>query len=240
MKIRIVPDLPKEVQALCQQILRLEKPFINVVISGGSLLPLINGHLNSPRVRIFFADERCVSVADPASNYGSFIRSCTEELLCTVLCPFESEESTNSTGSEALKRAAAAYEQKIRQFFPEGKVQFDLVLLGIGPDGHTASLFPNDENAASQDDSVLVVATGSAPKAPAERISLSRACISQQLEGRIVFVAGGREKNAILRQVLGRGGELVEERSEVPFSLFARRAVFILDEQSGAGLSERK
>ncbi len=272
MKITIAQNLEKEVQSLCQQLLNNELPFINVVISGGSLIPLIGQNLNSPRVRIFFADERCVSTQDSASNYGTFIRGIQGELQCNVICPFEGNEMVYSCANQAgensslqghkshlspseksesncpdaecrstsfnlpislLNDAAIAYEEKIKKFFPNGNVQFDLLLLGIGPDGHTASLFPDDTNLGSSN--ALVVATNNAPKLPAQRISLSAACISAQQKGKVVFVAAGREKNTILQRVLL--GEL-KENKQVPFSLFARNATFILDRESGEALQE--
>jgi 6-phosphogluconolactonase len=258
-KITISQDLAREVQSLCQELLKSEAPFINVVISGGSLIPLIGQNLNSPKVRIFFADERCVPIEDSASNYGTFIRGIKGQIQCTVICPFEGKESVLASnevsesqscngkhsilkGKESplpsdqsafLNRAAMAYEEKIRTFFPNGMVQFDLLLLGIGPDGHTASLFPNDSNLSLGNS--LIVATNNAPKAPAQRISLSARCISTQSKGKVVFVAGGREKNPVLRRVLL---EEVKESEEVPFSLFAKNATFILDTESGEGMSE--
>ena len=81
---------------------------------------------------IFFGDERCVPPDHPGSNY----RMADEALLSKV--------PANVHRMPAETCAAEAYEEELRQVFGAGPPEFDLVLLGLGEDGHTASLFPGD------------------------------------------------------------------------------------------------
>jgi 6-phosphogluconolactonase len=85
-----------------------------------------------PGTEIFFSDERCVPPDDEASNY----RMAHEALLSKV--PVRVHRMPGETCG------AAAYERELRDVFGPGLPQFDLVLLGLGEDGHTASLFPGD------------------------------------------------------------------------------------------------
>jgi 6-phosphogluconolactonase len=97
-------------------------------------------------VDIYLGDERCVPLDDPDSNH----RMITEVLL-DVVGPVRSDHPMYRSGPPA--DAAAAYQAEIE---PLG--QFDLVHLGLGPDGHTASLFPDSTALAVDDPGVLVVA----------------------------------------------------------------------------------
>src|SRR5207248_9403854 len=101
-----------------------------------------------------FSDERYVPADDPESNYGM----ANETLLSKVPVPKENifPVPTDAGSAEA---AAAMYEQTLRSFFKlkAGELpRFDLILLGMGPDGHTASLFPG--TAALEENQRLVVA----------------------------------------------------------------------------------
>ena len=115
---------------------------IHLAISGGSTPGPIfrrlarQGHPDPARVRLYFADERAVPRDDPASNY----RLARETLIDPVGIPDEHvfpmiPESWGEPTPEALQRAATAYEAVLPP-------RLDLILLGLGQDGHTASLFP--------------------------------------------------------------------------------------------------
>lgn len=86
------------------------------------------------RVHVFWGDERCVPPDHPQSNY----RMARETLLSRV--PLQAGNMYRIRGEDDPKQAAAAYEGLLRQFLGGGS--FDLVLLGMGDNGHTASLFP--------------------------------------------------------------------------------------------------
>ncbi len=138
-----------------------------VALSGGStprrLYTLLAtdpqaAHVDSSRVHVFWGDERCVPPGNPASNY----RMARESFLAHV--PVAEANVHRIRGEADPAEAAAAYERELRAAFvtPEGPPRsvpgsrFDLVLLGMGNDGHTASLFPG--TAAVQETTRWVVA----------------------------------------------------------------------------------
>jgi len=106
--------------------------------------PAYAGRVDWSRVHFFWGDERCVPPDDPASNY----RMTREALLDHV--PLPEANVHRVRGEDVPARAAAKYEEELRQAFstPEGPPslavgrRFYLVLLGLGDNGHTASLFP--------------------------------------------------------------------------------------------------
>jgi 6-phosphogluconolactonase len=95
----------------------------------------------------FWVDERHVPLTDPTSNY----RMTQENLLSKVPVPKENVFPATD-GSKPVEKAASAYELKLRHFFGADKIpQFDLALMGMGDDGHTASLFPRVEQLNEQE-----------------------------------------------------------------------------------------
>ena len=92
------------------------------------------------RVHLFWTDERCVPLDDPASNFGMAQRT----LLSRVWMPAANIHPIRTTGQTPAS-AAIAYEEVLRECFrpPRTFPTFDLIVLGLGIDGHTASLFPS-------------------------------------------------------------------------------------------------
>lgn len=174
-----------------------------IALAGGntprSLYNLLatNGHSFLPwdRMFFFFGDERHVPPADPQSNY----RMANQAMLSKI--PVAAGNVFRVAGENPDAGAAAAlYEQTLRQFFalaPGDFPSFDLILLGLGPDGHTASLFPG--TAALQEKSRLVVANW-VEKFKTNRITftlpvLNAACC-------VVFLVSGTDKAPALKAVL--------------------------------------
>ncbi len=149
------------------------------------------------RIHIFFSDERCVPPNHPDSNFGM----ARETLLGRVRIP-----PTNIhplLGADVPDEAAAAGEIDLRNFFQlrAGEVpRFDLVLLGLGPDGHTASLFP--DTAALRETTRLICANW-VPKLDAHRLTLTFPALNSAAE--VLFVAAGVEKAQTLREVIRPG-----------------------------------
>lgn len=143
---------------------------------------------------IYWVDERCVPPADADSNY----RMTREALLDHV--PLRPEQIHRIEGELEPEAAAARYESVLRSNFPlqrgEGP-RFDLVALGIGEDGHTASLFPN--TAAVHELDRLAVANR-VPQRDAWRITLTWPVINHARS--VFFLAAGEGKAAILKEVL--------------------------------------
>ena len=150
------------------------------------------------RVFLFFGDERHVPPTDPDSNY----RMVNESLLTKIAIPAENVFRVPAENPDAAA-AALDYEAQLRRFFelrPRSAGEFprfDLVLLGMGPDGHTASLFP--DSPALDEQSRLVVANWVA-KLNAHRITLTFPVLNHAAE--VMFLASGADKADMLHQVL--------------------------------------
>jgi 6-phosphogluconolactonase len=173
-----------------------------VALSGGStpknLYTLIaaNASANLPWDQMFFfwGDERHVPPNDAESNY----RMAKEALLSKVPIPPANIFPVPTDNPDA-SAVADAYEQTVQKFFglaPGAFPRFDLILLGMGPDGHTASLFP--ETAALQEKSRLVVANW-VEKLKTSRITFTLPVLNA---ARLVaFLVSGIDKAAALREV---------------------------------------
>jgi len=147
------------------------------------------------RVFLFFGDERHVPPTDPESNY----RMVHESLLSNISIPAENVFRVPAENPDALA-AAADYEAQLRRFFalkPGEFPRFDLILLGMGPDGHTASLFPDSE--ALDEKSRLVVANWVA-KFNTHRITVTFPVLNHAAE--VIFLASGADKADMLHRVL--------------------------------------
>jgi 6-phosphogluconolactonase len=147
------------------------------------------------RVFLFFGDERHVPPTDAESNY----RMVNETLLSKIQVP---SENVFRVGAENADASAAAidYESKIRKFFAlkAGEFpRFDLILLGMGPDGHTASLFP--DSAGLKDNEHLVIANW-VEKFKTHRISFTFPVLNRAAE--VLFLVSGADKAPVLAQVL--------------------------------------
>lgn len=148
-------------------------------------------------VQFFWSDERFVPLDDPRSNH----RAACESLLDHLPHP-PAGVFPVPTGAGSPDAAAAAYEATLRRAFPGGSIpQFDLILLGLGTDGHTASLFPG-ALPASHDPALVagIEADGIVPS----RISLTPKTLNHARE--VIFLVSGAEKADILRSVLRADG----------------------------------
>jgi len=176
-----------------------------VALSGGStpkalysLLAANYADFAWSRVFLFFGDERHVLPSDSESNY----RMVKESLLAKIAIPAENVFRVPAENPDA-SAAAAEYEVEVRRFFglwsdqPKEFPRFDLILLGMGPDGHTASLFP--DSSALDDQSRLVVANWVA-KFNTHRITFTFPVLNRAAE--IIFLASGPDKADMLHQVL--------------------------------------
>lgn len=102
------------------------------------------------RVHVFFSDERCVALDNPDSNYGM----ARETLLSHV--PIPASQVYPVATELAPAEAASAYEAVLRRALDTAEPRLDVVLLGMGPDGHTASIFPGSRLLAGFDDDFLI------------------------------------------------------------------------------------
>jgi len=150
------------------------------------------------RTHIFLTDERCVPFDHPDSNYGMI----DANLLRHVPIPPGNIHPVQT--SLEPSEAAAGYETEMRAFFglEDGKVpDFDLIMLGMGEDGHTASLFPGDPALAEKRRLAAAVAR-SAPEH--DRVTMTLPVINRA--GTVIFLVEGGNKAAILKTVLDGTG----------------------------------
>jgi len=144
------------------------------------------------QVYLFFGDERCVPPTHPDSNYAMVY----ETLISKVAIPAENVRRIIGEGEP--DESARTYEIKLRTFFA-GLTwpRFDLVLLGMGEDGHTASLFPHSD--ALQEQSRWVIATKNELTSQ-DRITLTLPVFNHAAH--VVFLVTGKEKAQRLKEVL--------------------------------------
>ena len=148
------------------------------------------------RVHVFWGDERCVGVEDPRSNAGMALAA----LLSAAPIPPAQIHAVRCAESPEI--AALAYEKELKSFFGRGPPRFDLVLLGLGEDGHTASLFPGSPALAEP---VRWVAAVRRSGENLDRVTLTPPAINGAAE--VVFLVSGRSKAAILKEVLEGAGD---------------------------------
>jgi 6-phosphogluconolactonase len=209
----------------------------NVALSGGSTprdlyrllaTPEFRAQVDWPRVHLFWGDERAVLPDSPESNYGMARR----ELLVRVPIPQGNVHRMEADDS-SIGRAAHNYEAVLRKFLPlddRGFPRFHLVFLGVGLDGHTASLFPGSKLLR---ETSRWVSTPVVPKLGSRRMTLTLPV----LEGarRVLFLATGAEKAAILREVLcGRPDPPLPVQMVKPRE---GERLFLIDEAAAAKLS---
>lgn len=153
-------------------------------------------------VHVFWADERLVAQDDPASNYAL----ARAHLFTRAPIPAENIHPMPDPALplEALEAQAQACESMLRSFFGAGGFPaFDAVHLGVGDDGHTASLFPGQPALAERERWVLPVVYGNS-KPPVPRLTLTLPVLNA---ARLVFfLVSGQGKTALARDILeGRG-----------------------------------
>jgi 6-phosphogluconolactonase len=173
-------------------------------------------------VQVWFADERCVPPEDEQSNH----RLAAETLLEPAAVP--AEQVHRMRGELGPEEGAASYARELLEHLGrDGRQQpgppvLDLIILGIGPDGHIASLFPGAPTLAAGEDAVCLGVHDS-PKPPPERITLSLAVLRAARS--CLLLATGAAKADAVSAMLG------EPSRHVPASLLAReRLTAIVDD----------
>ena len=168
-------------------------------------------------VDFWFTDERCV----PPDHEHSNFRMANEALLARA----SGATVHRMKGELGPERGAAEYERELEA---AGRPPFELILLGIGPDAHTCSLFPGDDALGERERAVVGVATpGMAPLVPRITLTLPTVNASQQ----IVFLVTGEDKaDAVARALSGR------RDPAAPASLVEGEVTALLDEAAARRL----
>jgi len=206
-----------------------------VALSGGSTPKALYSLLAAnyagfawDRIFLFFGDERHVPPTDSESNY----RMVNESLLSKIAIPAGNVFRVQAENPDAAA-AAANYEADLRRFFAlkTGEFpRFDLILLGMGPDGHTASLFPDSEGLKEQ--SRLVISNW-VEKFKTHRISFTFPVLNNAVEA--MFMASGADKADMVHRVLeGKNTPPLPSQQVQPAD---GRLLWMLDEAAAAKLS---
>ncbi|XP_078537337.1 6-phosphogluconolactonase [Lissotriton helveticus] len=167
-------------------------------LSGGSLVQMLSREL--PRTPqpcshwlLAYCDERRVPFEDPESTHGQY----RTHLLPKISIPEKQVLTINP--SLPVEEAASDYSKKLKEEFPGQDIPvFDLLILGMGPDGHTASLFP--DHPLLQETQKIVAAISDSPKPPPERITMTLPVLNAAHT--VVFVAVGESKASIVKRIL--------------------------------------
>jgi len=171
-----------------------------VALAGGATpgrtYELLSGDLyrqqvNWPLVHVFWGDERCVPPTDPRSN----VRMAQEKFL--KLVPIPENQIHPISCQPAPGEAAKSYEDLLRRFFAGKSHSFDWAFLGLGPDGHTASLFPGEPAVNERNRWVIAVFRG---EEGIFRVTLTPAVLNRART--VVFLVSGRDKAQALQEVL--------------------------------------
>jgi 6-phosphogluconolactonase len=212
--------------------LRTEHDLTHVALSGGTTPTrtyelLAREPVDWDGVAIWFADERCVEPTDAQSNY----RLARETLLAAAAIP--PERVHRMEGELGPLQGAQRYSAALATYLPAGEGDLpvlDLVVLGIGPDGHVASLFPG---AATLDagDEALCLGVQDSPKPPAERITLSLAML--RAARRCLLLATGASKADAVNAMLAQPSR------SVPASLLRRERLAVIVDDAACPMSLR-
>ncbi|MFC1879090.1 6-phosphogluconolactonase [Chloroflexota bacterium] len=203
--IRVYPGKAQLAIAGAAHIIDLAKATIarqglfSLALAGGSTPKEVYGLLTKAEldweyIHLFWGDERCVPPEHPDSNY----RMVKESLLDHINIPPANIHRIQ--GELSPEQAALAYERVLEDFFPKGQ-SFDLVLLGMGEDGHTASLFPGTPALKARRRWVAAVKHNQPPPPLVNRVSLTFPAINAARQ--VTFLISGAGKAERLKEVLG-------------------------------------
>jgi 6-phosphogluconolactonase len=176
-------------------------------------------------VHLFWADERCVPKEDEASNF----KMASDTLLSRVALPDKNIHRIK--GEEAPDKAARDYEEEIKRFFGESESPgFDLIILGMGEDGHTASLFPGSK---SLEETVRLAIPVYLEEPKKNRITLTLPVLNSA--DQILFLVAGASKAGVASEVLANG----EKKKRLPAGMIRPvhgNVIWLIDREAAAKL----
>jgi 6-phosphogluconolactonase len=216
-----------------------ERGRFRVALSGGNtpramherLVQQYHDDVDWSRVEIYWGDERFVPPDDPESVF----RMARETLLDHVPIPAANIFPIPTVGSTP-EAAANAYAETLMAAFGAPIPNFDLIFLGMGPDGHTASLFPGHPEVVAPSDR-LVVAVHNAPKPPPIRITGTFKLLNSAAQ--VIFLVAGTDKAATLHTVL-RGRQDVADFPAQGVRPAAGALTWLVDAAGGQEIEDSK
>ncbi|XP_055372361.1 6-phosphogluconolactonase [Condylostylus longicornis] len=195
----VIQKLATEIEKYANSAIETNDVF-RIGLSGGSLVKYLTIGIpaiqtNWKKWRLFFCDERYVEESNPESTFGLYKQSL---LLKTDL---EESQFIKINLSLPLEQCAEDYEKKILKEFnlteSENIPEFDLLLLGMGPDGHTCSLFPGHK--LLNESKKLIAAIDDSPKPPPKRVTMTFRLINNAKN--CIFAMSGDGKAEIVKKV---------------------------------------
>ncbi len=206
METRVYPDIDALSRAALDELVRITGDAVRqrgrfaVALSGGHTPETLyrlwayserqDARTPWDKVHLFWGDERYVPKEDALSNY----RMTREALIAHVAIPTANVHRVPGPGDAATpEEAAQKYEADLRKFFGSAPPAFDLQLLGLGVEGHTASLFPGSPALEEKTRWVMAV---EAPAKPPKRLTLTPAVLNQARN--TFFLVAGADKREII------------------------------------------
>lgn len=222
--------------------LQKAQELVHVVLTGGSVgidslaeisRPVYANTIDWSRVHLWWGDERWRDAGDPERNDAQ----ADEALLSKIACPAENiHRFPASNQGLGLEDAARAYSAELEAHADAGQrfPRFDLVFLGVGPDAHIASLFPEREEVRERE--LTVVPVRNSPKPPPERLSLTLPVINSA--NRVWLCLAGDDKSWALEKALN-GAPQNADISEAPVAgvVGKNETVFLVDRAAATGVA---
>lgn len=191
------------------------------------------GTVSWPHVHVFWGDERCVGVDDGRSNERMARRALLDHVpidernVHPIRCP-QSSRLARDPRQPDTSSAALSYDALLRRELAESNGQLDLVLLGIGDDGHTAALFPHSP---ALDETTRWTAQVQKPGEDIDRITMTLPLLNRAR--RVVFIVSGASKASTLRVIINDGGGV----DRLPAALVsASNVVWLIDKDAASML----
>ena len=228
---RVFADDSLMTKAIAEESLRIAQEAVTrrgrcvICLSGGSTPKALNelwardysSRMPWNQMHLFWGDERYVPADDPHSNY----RMARESLIAHVAIPAQNVHPI-STNYAQPDEAAREYEVELRRFFG-GEAEFDILFLGVGTEGHCASLFPGSP---ALNETKRWVVSAKVPAEPPLRLTLTYPVIDSARD--VFFLAAGKGKREIFRAIrLDAGGP---ESAYPAARVDAKRVVWFVDQ----------
>lgn len=176
---------------------------ISIALSGGTTpLPILeklkNENIDWRRFHFFMVDERCVPVTDDSSNFGNISKVFFKDIPSKAFSMVSEDESSFV---ESVSFYKTEIQKHVRCYV--GVPQFDLILLGMGNDGHTASLFPETKGLLEETETVII---NDVPQLNTQRITLTYPVLLNASE--IIVIVKGKSKEDIITQLYADQGTI--------------------------------
>ncbi|PSN30910.1 6-phosphogluconolactonase [Blattella germanica] len=226
----VIQELSNMIQNIANKAIERDDVF-KVGLSGGSLTKFLS--IGLPKIdtdwskwRLFFCDERVVPLESADSTYGIYKNS------LVGLLPLAEHQFVKIDPHLPAEEAAKDYIQKMAVHFPPDSLpRFHLLLLGMGPDGHTCSLFPGHR--ICDETSVWVAPITNAPKPPPSRITLTFPVVNNA--ECCVFAISGAGKAEMVKRILKDDEQLPAGRVKPTDGVLH----WLLDSEAGIHIKEK-